>query len=204
MQGKQAVGILAGGEGVRIGGDKPFKLLKGKPLFLWVYSAVLPLKLKVYLSVRTLTQGERLLSLLKDWGYPEEGVEIVLDQGPFAGPLAGIFSLLSSVEEEEILVVTCDQPLLPTEILKRLLEDGSQGKVTLYQANQKLYPFPMKIPKKIFPHLRTYLEGTNKPSIFGFLNSLDIIENLNKIEIKKENYFVNVNTLEDLFKLENV
>jgi len=171
MRISQCIGILAGGKGIRIGGDKPFKLFKDKPLILWVYEAVLPFTLKVYLSVKSPEQGERLLSLIQSASaknrYPQN-IAVVQDVVPFEGPLAGVYSLLSETKEEEILILTCDQPLIKTELLERLLRQRAEA--CLFEIEGKVEPFPIKLKRSLFPYLEEFIKTPKKKSIKNFLN----------------------------------
>ncbi len=207
MKISQCIGILAGGKGIRIGGDKPFKLFKDKPLILWVYEALLPLSLKVYLSVRNSEQGERLLRLIQSTLTKKDHpqcVNIVQDVVPFEGPLAGVYSLLSKIKEEEILILTCDQPLIKTELLERLLRQRSEA--CLFEVEGKAEPFPIKLTKSTFPYLEEFTKTSKKRSLKEFINLLENLKKLSKVILKGEEaiFLKNVNTLQELEELSYV
>ena len=203
----QCIGILAGGKGIRIGGDKPFKLFKDKPLILWVYEAVLPFTLKVYLSVKSPEQGERLLSLIQSASaknrYPQN-IAVVQDVVPFEGPLAGVYSLLSETKEEEILILTCDQPLIKTELLERLLRQRAEA--CLFEIEGKVEPFPIKLKRSLFPYLEEFIMISKKKSIKEFLNLLENYNKLIKLSLKEDEakFLKNINTLQELEELSYV
>ncbi len=207
MEISQCVGILAGGKGIRMGGDKPFKLFKDKPLILWVYEAVLPLNLKVYLSVRSPDQGERLLSLIQS-AFPKNShplnVSIVKDVAPFEGPLAGVYSLLSTMNEDDILILTCDQPLIKTEFLQRLLRQRAEA--CLFEIEGKAEPFPLKLKRSVFPYLKEFIKTSKKKSIKEFLNLLEKYNKLTKLSLKGEEeiFLKNINTPQELEELSNL
>jgi molybdopterin-guanine dinucleotide biosynthesis protein A len=207
MEISQCVGILAGGKGIRIGGDKPFKLFKDKPLILWVYEAILPLNLKVYLSVRSPDQGERLLGLIKS-AFPKNShplnVSLVQDFSPFEGPLAGVYSLVSTMKEEEILILTCDQPLIKTKLLQRLLRQRAEA--CLFEIEEKVEPFPLKLTKSVFPYLENFIKISKKKSIKEFINFLEKYNKLTKLSLKGEEaiFLKNINTPQELEELSNV
>ena len=208
MEISKCLGILAGGKGIRIGGDKPFKLFKDKPLILWVYEAVLPLNLKVYLSVRSPDQGERLLSLIRSAFTKNSqplNVSIVQDVTPFEGPLAGVYSLVSTMkEEEEILILTCDQPLMKTELLQRLFRQRADA--CLFQIEGKAEPFPLKLTKSVFSYLEEFIKTSKKKSIKEFLNLLEKYDKLTKLSLRGEEaiFLKNINTPQELEELSNV
>jgi molybdopterin-guanine dinucleotide biosynthesis protein A len=207
MEISQGVGILAGGKGIRIGGDKPFKLFKDKPLILWVYEAILPLNLKVYLSVRSPDQGERLLCLIQS-AFPKNNhplnVSIVQDFPPFEGPLAGVYSLVYTMKEEEILILTCDQPLIKTELLQRLFRERAEA--CLFEIEGKVEPFPLKLTKSVFPYLENFIKISKKKSTKEFLNLLEKYNKLTKLSLKGEEaiFLKNINTPQELEELSNV
>src|SRR6476659_4895176 len=98
--------ILAGGRGQRMGEvDKGLQPLRGRGLVEWVLERIDPqVDELLIIANRNL---ERYLEL----GYP-----VVRDRIPdFAGPLAGLHTGL-------ILVVPCDTPLLPDDLVSRLQE----------------------------------------------------------------------------------
>ena len=207
MRISQCIGILAGGKGIRIGGDKPFKLFKDKPLILWVYEAVLPFTLKVYLSVKNPEQGERLLSLIQSASaknrYPQN-IAVVQDVVPFEGPLAGVYSLLSETKEEEILILTCDQPLIKTELLERLLRQRAEA--CLFEIEGKVEPFPIKLKRSLFPYLEEFIKTPKKKSIKNFLNLLENYNKRIKLSLKEEEakFLKNINTPQELEELSYV
>ena len=207
MRISQCIGILAGGKGIRIGGDKPFKLFKDKPLILWVYEAVLPFTLKVYLSVKSPEQGERLLSLIQSASAKNRhplNIAVVQDVVPFEGPLAGVYSLLSETKEEEILILTCDQPLIKTELLERLLRQRAEA--CLFEIEGKVEPFPIKLKRSLFPYLEEFIMISKKKSIKNFLNLLENYNKLIKLSLKEEEakFLKNINTPQELEELSYV
>lgn len=113
--------ILSGGAGSRLGGiNKGLVLIEGKPLAQWVYDALRPQVDEIYISANEDIEEYRKIS-----------TNILQDDARFYrdGPLAGIHSLQSVVQDQDIVqVVTCDLPLLPvnlvTEQLKQLEKEN--------------------------------------------------------------------------------
>jgi molybdopterin-guanine dinucleotide biosynthesis protein A len=104
--------ILAGGAGRRAGGrDKGLILWQGKPLVCHVAAR---------LQVQTSTL---IISCNRNRGkYKRLGFPTVEDQrGGFEGPLAGIEAARSRVNTQYVAVVACDTPLLPIDLVRRLL-----------------------------------------------------------------------------------
>ena len=106
--------ILAGGNGRRIGGNKPLRPLRGRPLIESVISRTRPQVDTLWLSANRKSDG------LKPLGLP-----IVDDGDDHAGhgPLAGIAAALSAAQAngfDYLAVVPCDAPFIPPDLVARL------------------------------------------------------------------------------------
>ncbi len=98
-------GILAGGEGLRMGGvDKGLVLFKGQPLVRHVLAALAP------------QAGECLISANRHIeAYESFGVRVLRDAAG-QGPLAGLAALLAAARSDWLLCVPCDAPYLPPDL----------------------------------------------------------------------------------------
>lgn len=111
--------VLCGGRGSRMGGrDKGLLSWRGQPLALRMLACLQAWPLdRIWLS------ANRHLD-----AYADFGCTVLNDMRPdFPGPLAGIEAALSASEAETLLVVPCDVPRLPGDLLPRLqtvLETG--------------------------------------------------------------------------------
>jgi molybdopterin-guanine dinucleotide biosynthesis protein A len=105
-----SVAILAGGEGRRMGGlDKGLIPYKGRPLIEYVIQS-LPENI-----AGLVISANRNLESYRRYG------PVIADQGPgHAGPLAGILAVLQHVKTPYLLVLPCDTPHLPEDLLPRL------------------------------------------------------------------------------------
>lgn len=105
--------ILAGGAGSRVGGqDKGLLQWHGKALITHVAERLGP-------------QVEHLLvSCNRNMArYAELVGSIIGDNRPdFQGPLAGIEAAATHITTEFLVVVACDMPEIPTDLVARLLE----------------------------------------------------------------------------------
>lgn len=105
-----SAGILAGGQGQRLGGaDKGLLPWRGLPLVQHVLNALLPQ------SSEQLISANRNLDVYRRFGVP------VLRDTAGEGPLAGLATLLAAARHEWLLCVPCDSPLLPPDLGARLL-----------------------------------------------------------------------------------
>lgn len=99
--------ILAGGEGRRIGGDKPLRMLGGERLIDRV------------LRLGRLWSDDLRLALREPEQVPCSGVLILVDDPAIRGPLAGLKSALQAAREARrgfALTIPCDVPFLPPDL----------------------------------------------------------------------------------------
>lgn len=106
--------ILAGGKGSRMDKDKGFIELNGKPFITYSISAIKPL-------------ASRILIVSNNPDYDQFNFIRVEDIIKESGPLAGIYSGLMSSNTEYNLVLSCDIPLIKTDVLEKLIaaQDGN-------------------------------------------------------------------------------
>jgi len=119
--------ILAGGQGLRMGGvDKGLQLFKGKPL---VQHAIERLQMQEGAPLSSLMiAANRNLSSYEAFGLPvwtdadaafkHTQQEPVASQ--FAGPLAGMLSGLKHCTTDLMLTVPCDSPFFPLQLAQQL------------------------------------------------------------------------------------
>lgn len=96
--------VLAGGRSRRMGRDKAFIELAGRPLLRWVLDAL------EAVSDQQLIVG-REPARLRPFG------EVVTDKLAARGPLTGLHAGLKAAETDLCLVVACDLPLVRSDLL---------------------------------------------------------------------------------------
>jgi molybdopterin-guanine dinucleotide biosynthesis protein A len=108
---KPAIVIAAGGEGRRIGGGKPERLLGGRGLLDHALAIACAQSDCVALAVRDAAQvGDTNLPLLGD---AQPGI------GPISALLSA-FGFAARQRRETVLLIGCDQPFLPHDLAVRL------------------------------------------------------------------------------------
>lgn len=102
--------ILAGGLATRMQGEKPLRMLRGRTLLQHTLDLVAPLADEVLVST-----GARELE--------QTGARLVPDPPEFVqrGPLAGILAGLEAAAHSRALVLACDLPNIPRELLSLLV-----------------------------------------------------------------------------------
>jgi molybdopterin-guanine dinucleotide biosynthesis protein A len=116
--------ILAGGEGRRIGGAKPMRLVAGRPLLAHVIAALSPAASRILLVARTLADSEALLADVRsavsrtalDRTVP------VADRAGLEGPVAGLMGAADAAAAPLLLTAPADAPFLPPALASRLAE----------------------------------------------------------------------------------
>ena len=103
--------ILAGGDGQRMGGAKPLRMLHGERLV----DRALRMARAWSDDVRVALRDPRQI----------EGVDVpvLLDDPAIEGPLAGLRSALTAAREagrEMVLTIPCDAPFVPADLAARL------------------------------------------------------------------------------------
>jgi molybdopterin-guanine dinucleotide biosynthesis protein A len=105
-----SVVILAGGEGRRMGGrDKGLLPYRGRPLIEHV--------------IQSLPRGHAglLISANRNLEAYRRYAPVVVDEAPgHAGPLAGILAAMHTATTPYLMVLPCDTPHLPRNLLERL------------------------------------------------------------------------------------
>ncbi len=173
--------ILAGGQGIRIGGDKALQLLRGRPLIDWVLDAVKPQSAEVLISA-----NERHAA------YAHCGCRIVADLTPGAGPLAGLQAAMRQASHEWVASVPCDTPFLPSDLIERLFAALNDGEAAVAVAGRR-HPTIALYRKSLLPRLDAYLAAGER-RVGGWLDTLRVGEAV----FDEVAAFANVNTREDL------
>ena len=101
--------ILSGGKSSRMGTDKGFLMYEGKRFVEYSIEALKPLVSNVI-----------IVSDNED--YDAFGLKRIEDVIKNAGPLAGIYSGLKHASTVYGLVLSCDIPLINSEVLKKLID----------------------------------------------------------------------------------
>jgi len=114
-----SVAILAGGQSRRMGRDKAWLDVGGRPLIERVAAQVKPLTDDLLLSVNT--PGR----------YPSLGLRLVVDIYPRQAALVGIYSALKAARHQHLLAVSCDMPFLNIDLLRHLVNLASTADIVV-------------------------------------------------------------------------
>ncbi len=136
--------------------------------------------------------------------YESFGAPVWPDEMPdFAGPLAGLQTGLMHCETDYLVTAPCDSPFLPIDLVTRLSAELETNNADLAVAvtgtgeSRQAHPVFCLAKVSLLPHLTLYLqEGGRK--FDKWYASLKAAE----VHFEDENAFRNINTLDELHKLE--
>jgi len=180
--------ILAGGEGRRFNReDKGLVLLDGKPLIEHVIEQVSSQVDDIVIS------ANRNIDVYRK--YTDRVIED-LDRG-FNGPLAGIASCISACDHEWILVLPCDIPVLPADLVEILHEIDNNKLIIAKAGERRQLVFLMH--RSLTGKLNDYLaQGHQKAMAWVELQNPAVVE-----FICESGEFVNINTPDKLTALKD-
>ncbi len=179
--------ILAGGQANRMGGaGKGLVRLQNKPLVQHVIERLAPQVDEVLINAN-----------LQIEQYTAFDLPILQDEHThFIGPLAGFVLGLKNGEHDYILTVPCDSPLLPDDLVERLINTLTDKSADIAVAKSAGHTHPVfcLMRKSVLPSLLSYIDqGERKVS--AWQKSLQYIE----VEFNEvSEAFVNLNTFEEL------
>ncbi|NMM50350.1 molybdenum cofactor guanylyltransferase [Marinigracilibium pacificum] len=173
--------ILAGGNSTRMGTDKALMQLNGKSFLTHILDALKPITNEIILVSN---HKEHQLFNLK----------CVSDILP-AGPLAGIYTGLYHSKTEYNLVLSCDVPLITTNLLKILVDNiTNSADVIQLEANGQIMPLVALYKKKCAPVFLDLLQNGERRVQFA-LGKLSV--KTLTLSKKDWNKVTNVNTSEE-------
>lgn len=182
--------ILAGGEGSRIGGEKPLRLLGGESLIERVVRRAQGWSSKVAVAMRAPGQ------------IGPSAVEAILDDRTIEGPLGGLAAALRwtcELDFDAVLTLPCDAPFLPDDLVERLADEIGGARVAVAASGRSLHPVCALWKVGALTLLPFYL-GTGRGSLRGFA------ELVGQVTVDwpsaSPDPFFNINDAEDLARAE--
>jgi molybdopterin-guanine dinucleotide biosynthesis protein A len=187
--------ILAGGQSSRMGANKAFVPVGGRPIIERVIERVHRL-------------ADELVIVANDpAAYAHLGLPTFTDLLPGKGPLGGLYTALSRTCGEHILVVSCDQPFLNPEVLRFLL-DLRHGYDVVVPLNRESYPQSMHAVygRGCLEPIRRCLDA-DRLKVIGFHSDVRVrsvtAEEIDRLDPQRLSFF-NVNTPADLAEAERL
>ncbi|WP_034230224.1 molybdenum cofactor guanylyltransferase [Aquimarina pacifica] len=180
--------ILAGGKSSRMGSDKGLLLFKGIPFIQHIINAVAPLV-------------NDIIIVSSNPNYSAFGLQRIEDIVPDSGPIGGLHAGLTRTKTENNLVISCDVPLVTSELLKKLIAHEKEDFDSIqFEAAGKTMPL-------IALYRKNCAAVCEKLLISGERRLRQLVLNVNTKTIQvseKEQFLVaNINTIEDLKAIKN-
>jgi molybdopterin-guanine dinucleotide biosynthesis protein A len=181
--------ILAGGKSSRMGTDKGFLKLNGISFMEYSITAMKPLV-------------SQIIIVSNDPDYDIFNLKRVEDIMKDAGPLAGLYSGLKASKTEFNLVLSCDVPLISTEILELLIKaQESQSDIIQIVSKGKTMPL-IALYKKCCETKFYELLKNDERRLQVAVNQCNV-KNVT-LSSQTELFTKNINTPEDLKIIEDV
>ena len=187
-----AVVVLAGGEGTRMGGEKPLRMVGGKRLIDRAAEAARSHSIVVAVAVR-------VSGRLGDIGLRE-----IVDDPSIDGPLGGLASALRFVGESGcrfLLTIPADMPFLPADLAPRLTAAIGDAGVAVAGSGGAIHPVCALWTVSALDWLPDYL-ATGRRSLRGFAEAVG----MRAVEWPVEHFdpFFNINSPADLATAEQL
>jgi molybdopterin-guanine dinucleotide biosynthesis protein A len=183
--------ILAGGKSRRMGGvDKGLLDFLGRPMVGHVLQRLAPQVDEILIN------ANREVERYQAFGYPV----IEDDIADFAGPLAGLHKGMRMAKHPYVLMVPCDSPLLPMNLVKRLMHGliERDADLAVAKTGAQAHPVFCLCRKSLLPGLEKFLASGGR-KIDAWYSNLEVAE----ISFNDNaQAFANINTPEELLGLE--
>jgi molybdenum cofactor guanylyltransferase len=175
--------ILCGGKSSRMKSEKGLVLFQKKPFIEHIIQAILPV-----------TENIQLITNTKEYDYlPYQKIsDIILDKGP----LGGIYTALTHSQTEFNLILSCDIPLISTELLTELISKHNQeAEITIFASESRLHPLIGIYSKTVLPAIKDAIDANE-------LKMMDLITKIPHqiITIEESENFplTNINSVDEL------
>lgn len=171
------------------GHDKGLQLLAGRPLAAHVIERLAP------------QVGALLVNANRNHdAYAALGHPVIADTlAGFAGPLAGLQAGLAACQTPFLATAPCDAPLLPDDLVERLLAGltAKAARAAAAFADGRLQPAFMLCRREVAGELERYLAGGGR-RIHTWLEDIGVCA----VPFADSRAFINVNTPSELAELE--
>jgi molybdopterin-guanine dinucleotide biosynthesis protein A len=186
--------LLAGGESRRMGRDKAFELLRGKPLVEWVLDALEPLTRSFVIVANDVERFAPYAARAR----------VVRDDPPRAGPLAALRTGLAASRDAWAFVSSCDAPFLRPALVDRLARFARGFDAAVPGREEERWPLTAFYHRRCLPALEASL-ARGEQRIISFFPQVAVrwvpLGQLRPADAELRSLW-NVNTPDDLARAE--
>lgn len=156
--------LLAGGQGSRMNHkDKAWVEYEGKPLVRHVLDRIEPQVGSVVISRHTGSERDATL--------PYTCIDDT--RAGFTGPLAGIEACCGHVSTPQVLIVPCDTPALPTDLVDRLTDEmNDEVQAVVAHDGETLQVLVCLVRTRVLESITAYLDSGRR-SVTGWIETLE-------------------------------
>lgn len=200
--------LLAGGRSRRMGRDKAWVELAGRPLIRWALDALGQATDSQMIVARDAESAERLAEL---------GIPVVIDDLAARGPLTGLHAGLKAADTDLCLVLACDMPLVRPALLHLLTGAIGAWDAAVPYSGEALLPGPVAsgatrardagLQPLLAAYRRACLPSLSRLLLGGPLPTMALLSLVRSRVIPPEQWqeadpdgrsFLNINTQQDL------
>jgi len=182
--------VMAGGKSRRMGQDKAWIDLQGRPLIARVVDVLREVADEVFI-------------VANDERYADLGLRVVPDRFPGGGALGGIATGVSAATHERVLVVACDMPFLRGDVWRLLIANAVGADAVVPKIGGEYETLHALYTKACLPAMERAL-GSGRMRVISFFGDVRLREvgeaDLRAIDPELR-AFTNVNTPEELAAL---
>lgn len=190
-----SIAILAGGQSKRMGRDKAFLEVGGRPVIERVITKVEPLTDDLFISTNSPEKFKKF------------GLRMVADVYPDKAALGGIYSAIRAALHHRVLIVACDMPFLNYDLLRYLISMAASADVVAPIIEP---PQPETLHSIYNKSCLSAIEPRllqNKLRIIGFFDDVTV-RYVNRREVSQFDpdfySFLNMNTPKDWQKIKQI
>lgn len=176
--------ILCGGRSSRMGQDKGLVTLQEVEFILHIIK-----------TLKNITDSALLVTQNKK--YRRFGLPVVQDVYPEKGPLGGIHAALQHTQESQILVFSCDIPLLKSYVIEELLRFKNSADIVFAKTEKQWHPLIGIYAKGLLSDVEENI-NQNKLRLIDFIKE----HKYKAVNFKDDAAFTNINTPEILARVE--
>ncbi|MGJ5643361.1 molybdenum cofactor guanylyltransferase [Formosa sp. S-31] len=176
--------ILCGGKSSRMQTEKGLVEFNSKPFIEWIIEAVKPITDNIYLVTENTSYSK--------YNYP-----LLADIHKNKGPVGGIYTALSHTSTHQNLILSCDIPMISTDIIKRYLINSKviNSHISFVSDSTRDYPLIGMYTSNNLPRFEQAIR-TNQLKLMTLIKS----STYHRIEVATKDYDAlhNVNTKDEL------